>query len=272
MKTAIIIALVVVLAAGSVTTGFLYSQQTSRLNDVQTQITALKADMALLQGDFRVLQSSITAAAAAAPLGQLAAPVNYSVVSLIPVLTPVMVRIDVSGPQFKAAGSGFVIDARGYVMTNQHVIDQANSINLTFSSGKKYSAAVTSADANLDLAILKPNTSDANFTAAVLGTASDIIIGEDVAAVGFPLGTDLPGTASFTRGIVSAIRSLNGDRYIQTDVTINPGNSGGCLVTLSGKIIGITTASVIPTNVDAENIGLAIPIDIVQDYIQKHLK
>jgi serine protease Do len=275
MKTVIIIALVMVLAAGSVTSGFLYSQQSSRLNDAQSQITVLKADMALLRGDFKVLQSSVTATASASAAGlsvQPAAPANNSVVSLIPALTAVMVRIDVSGTGFKASGSGFIIDARGYVMTNQHVIDQANSISLTFSSGKKYSAAVTSADANLDLAILKPNTNETNFTAAVLGSAGDIIIGEDVVAVGFPLGTDLPGTASFTRGIVSAVRNLNGDRYVQTDVTINPGNSGGSLVTLSGKIIGVTTASVIPPNVDAENIGLAIPVDIVQTYVQKNLK
>ena len=193
MKNVVIIALVVLLAAGSISAGYLYSQQSSRLNDAQSQIALLKADITLLQGDVRVLQSSVTAtAAAASQTVQAAPPASSSVISLISMITPVMVRIDVSGG-FKASGSGFLIDARGYVITNQHVIDQATSINLTFNSGKQYSAAVSNADANLDLAILKPNTSDANFPVAALGSASDIIIGEDVAAVGFPLGTDFPG-------------------------------------------------------------------------------
>ena len=194
------------------------------------------------------------------------------VVSLIPSMTPVVVRTDVTGQGFKAAGSGFIIDNRGYIITNQHVIDQATSISLTLNSGKQYTATVSSSDQNLDLAILKPNTSDTNFPVAALGSPGDVVIGEDVVAVGFPLGTNLPGPATFTKGIVSAMRILGTDKYMQTDVTINPGNSGGCLVTLSGKVIGITTASVIPPSVDSENIGLAIPIDIAQTFIQSNLK
>jgi serine protease Do len=272
MKNAIIIVLIVILAVTSGTFGYLYTRQSQSLNDAQSQMAKMKTDITALQGDVRVLKSSATTTSAAT--GQVLQPAAASnaVVSLISMMNPVMVRIDVSGPGFKAAGSGFIIDARGYVITNQHVIDQATTINLTVNSGKQYTATVNSADANLDLAILKPSTSDTNFPAAALGSPSDIIIGEDVVAVGFPLGTDLPGPATFTRGIVSAVRTLSGDKYVQTDVTINPGNSGGCLVNLSGKVIGITVASVIPTTVDAENIGLAIPIDVIKTYIQNNLK
>ena len=91
-------------------------------------------------------------------------------------------------------------------------------------------------------------------------------------AAGFPLGPDLPGPATFTRGIVSAIRTLDSFRYIQTDVTINPGNSGGCIVNLDGKVLGIATSGIEPPRTDTENIGLAIPVDEVTTFIQNNLK
>jgi len=75
------------------------------------------------------------------------------------------------------------------------------------------------------------------------------------------LGTDLPGPASFTLGIIFALRNIDSVRYIQTDVTIDPGSSGGCLIGFNGKLIGITTAAVLPSNLDAENVGLAVPLD-----------
>jgi S1-C subfamily serine protease len=126
MKIVVIIALIIILAAGSGIFGFLFAHQSQSLNDAQSQIALLKADIASLQGDVKVLQSSVTqTVAATGQSAQAAAPAGNAVVALIPVMTPVMVRIDVAGPGFKAAGSGFLIDARGYVMTNQHVIEQA---------------------------------------------------------------------------------------------------------------------------------------------------
>jgi serine protease Do len=123
------------------------------------------------------------------------------------------------------------------------------------------------------LAILKLTGSPANLPAAVLGSASDIVIGGVVIAAGFPLGSDLPGPASFTQGIVSAIRTLDGQKYVQTDVAINPGNSGGALVNRNNaKVIGITSASVLPKGITVEGLGLAIPIDVIQTYIQNNLK
>jgi serine protease Do len=273
MKNVVIIVLIVILAAASGTSGYLYARESQSLNNAQAQISRLKTDITTLQGDVKVLQSSVMQTSPpSGQAAQTAPPAVNSVVSLISVITPVVVRIDVTGRGFKAAGSGFIVDSRGYVITNQHVIDQATSITIGLNNGKQYTATVTSADSKLDLAILKPETSDTNFPVVSLGSTSDIILGEDVVAAGFPLGTDLPGPATFTRGIVSAIRTLSGDRYVQTDVTINPGNSGGCLVTLNGKVIGVTVASIIPQDVDAENIGLAIPVDVVKTYIQNNLK
>ena len=109
--------------------------------------------------------------------------------------------------------------------------------------------------------------------AALLGSASDIIVGGGVVGAGFPLGPGLPGPLSLTEGIVSAIRTLDGKTYIQTDVQVHPGNSGGALVTRnSGKVIGVISDAVILDGRVMEGIGLAIPIDVVQTYIQNNLK
>ena len=126
---------------------------------------------------------------------------------------------------------------------------------------------------NPDLALLKLSAASiASFQAVDLGSANDVFVGAEVLAMGFPLGTELPGLASFTRGIISAIRDMDGVRYIQTDVTINFGSSGGCLIGFNGKMIGITAAAVLPLNLDAENVGLAVPIDQVQEFLQANLK
>ena len=94
-----------------------------------------------------------------------------------------------------------------------------------------------------------------------------------VIAAGFPLGSLLEGPPSYTQGIISAIRTLGGQKYIQTDVQINPGSSGGALITrTTARIIGITTAGLDPPGEDIEGIGLAIPIDVILTYINKNLK
>jgi S1-C subfamily serine protease len=188
-------------------------------------------------------------------------------------IQPAIVRVDVTGQGFTASGSGIIFRSDGYVLTNEHVIDAATSITVTLSNNQQYPATVNSSDTNLDLAILKLTGSPANLPVATLGSASDIVIGGTVIAAGFPLGTDLPGPASFTQGIVSAMRTLDGQTYIQTDVDINPGNSGGALVNRSNaRVIGITTASVLPRGQLVIGIGLAIPIDVIQTYIQNNLK
>jgi S1-C subfamily serine protease len=186
---------------------------------------------------------------------------------------PVIVRVGVTGQGFNASGSGIIFRNDGYLVTNQHVIDGAESITITLSNDQKIPATISSSDANLDLAILKLTSPPSDLTAANLGSASDIAIGGVVIAAGFPLGSTLPGPASFTQGIVSAIRNLDGQNYVQTDVAISPGSSGGALLNRSnGRVIGITSAAILPPRVPVEGIGLAIPIDVVQKYIQDNLK
>jgi serine protease Do len=98
---------------------------------------------------------------------------------------------------------------------------------------------------------------------------SDIIVGETVVAAGFPLGLELAGPVSFTQGIISAIRNINGQNYIQSDALIIHGNSGGALIIReSGKVIGITSARILPNGEGIKGIGLAIPIDVIQSYLK----
>jgi serine protease Do len=221
---------------------------------------------------------TIDAGVAAGPQTALAAqpaPTSTTLTmgDLFTQISPVIVRIDVTGSGFQAAGSGIIIRSDGYVITNEHVIDSTTSITVTLSNNQRYPATVSASDANLDLAILKLGNNPSNLPAAQLGTASDIVIGGVAVAAGFPLGPDLPGPASFTQGIISAIRTLDGQRYVQTDVAINPGNSGGALVNrTNARVIGITTAAVLPQGELVIGIGLAIPIDEIQTYIQNNLK
>jgi serine protease Do len=187
---------------------------------------------------------------------------------VIVMVEPTLVRIDITAPGFSAAGSGVIVDAAGYVLTNQHVIDSATTIKVTVMSGDSYEATVVKSDSDIDLALLKISSNRTDFTVALLGSAEDIFVGEDVLACGFPLGPDLPGPASFTRGIISAFRTFQGSDYIQTDVTINPGNSGGAVVNLEGKFLGIPTAGVVPPFMDIENIGLVISIEKAKTFLQ----
>jgi serine protease Do len=253
-QTTIIIAVILALSIGF--TGYSYARLSNQISNTQTQIIALKS-----------VGLSAPSSAPATPT-----PTSLSMVNLIPLVQPTIVRIDVTGPGFKASGSGIIIRQDGYVITNQHVIDKENAVNVTVNDGQQYPATVTASDATLDLAILHLTRSPANLSTAIMGSTSDIIIGSNVTAAGYPLGLDLPGPASFTRGIISAIRSLDGQKYVQTDVAINPGSSGGALVINNGKLIGITTASVIPQGVTVVGIGLAIPVDVIQTFIQNNLK
>jgi S1-C subfamily serine protease len=193
--------------------------------------------------------------------------------TLFSLVGPVIVRVDCQGDSFTSSGSGIIIRKDGYILTNEHVVDQTTSIKITLSDNNQYPAAITASDANMDMAILKLTEGPINLPVANLGSMDDIVIGGTVIVAGFPLGQDLPGPISFTQGIVSSMRTLDGKTFIQTDSVINPGNSGGALVNgTNAKIIGMPTALVSTQGQTVEDIGLAIPIDVIQAYIQQHLK
>jgi S1-C subfamily serine protease len=158
------------------------------------------------------------------------------------------------------AGSGFIIDKDGHVLTNYHVIAEARQVEVTLHNRKKYKATIVGEDRSHDLAVLLIKAPD--LTPMTLGDSKNLQVGQKVYAIGNPFG--LSGT--LTRGIVSSIRSVQEpdgmtiDEAIQTDAAINPGNSGGPLLNWHGEVIGINT--MIASSVgQSAGIGFAIPIN-----------
>ena len=162
-------------------------------------------------------------------------------------------------------GSGFIVHPDGYVITNNHVIDQAREITVELADGRKLPAQLISADPQADLAVLKISDKQP-FPIVEMGDSDDLMIGEPANAIGNPLGY----SHSVSTGIVSALhRDLQSEGksamkdLIQTDAAINPGNSGGPLLNAYGQVIGINTA----IRSDAQNIGFAIPVNRLRDLI-----
>jgi serine protease Do len=160
----------------------------------------------------------------------------------------------------QGAGTGFIVSSDGKIVTNDHVIDGAQQVQVTLADGTTKAATVVGADRDADLAVLKIDAN--NLPTVKLGDSNDVAVGDPVVAIGNALA--LQGGPTVTEGIVSAenrtISEENGVRLqhvIQTDAAINPGNSGGPLVDSQGRVIGINTA----VAGQAQNIGFAISID-----------
>ncbi len=165
-----------------------------------------------------------------------------------------------------AAGSGFILTANGYIVTNFHVIEDAQTIAVTLDNGDIYNASVVGTDSQNDLAVLKINASQ--LPTVVLGDSASLEVGELAVAIGNPLG-QLSGTV--TAGIISALdREITIDnqtlKLLQTDAAINAGNSGGALFNSFGEVIGINTAK--NTGTGVEGLGFAIPIDYAKPIIE----
>jgi S1-C subfamily serine protease len=159
-------------------------------------------------------------------------------------------------------GSGFILDKQGHILTNNHVIDNAQRVEVTLSDKHKYKATVVGVDKSHDLALLLINAP--NLVPATLSESSGLVVGQRVYAIGNPFG--LSGT--MTRGMISAIRSIGVqggsgaiEDAIQTDAAINPGNSGGPLLNSRGEVIGITTLIASAGADQSAGIGFAIPIN-----------
>lgn len=170
----------------------------------------------------------------------------------------------------EGAGSGVIVNANGFIVTNYHVIDGANNVQVTLHNGKSYSAKIVGGDDANDIAVLKINQK--NLQAATLGDSSDVAVGDLAVAIGNPLG-QLGGTA--TTGIISALnRRLTIDNrtldLMQTDAAVNPGNSGGGLFNGAGELIGIVDAKTSATGV--EGLAFAIPINTVKDEVNDLIK
>lgn len=177
---------------------------------------------------------------------------------------PAVVQINVATQRGQGLGSGVIIDQRGYIVTNNHVINGARQIQVMLYDGKTLPAQLVGVSAPDDLAILKVTPPSTGLTVATLGDSSQVRVGQEVLAIGNPLGI----TQTVTNGIVSALgRAVESiPDAIQTDAPINPGNSGGALVDLQGKLIGIPTSTAIDPQfkTPANGVGFAVPSNRVQ--------
>ena len=184
---------------------------------------------------------------------------------------PAVVQINVMLSGNKGAiGSGDIIDSNGDIVTNNHVVNGAQAINVVLFDGTSHTAKVVGTDPADDLAVVKITPPSNKLTTIPIGDSSKLVVGEDVLAIGNPLGI----TQTVTSGIVSALNRTvtegqNGTTLpnaVQTDAPINPGNSGGALVNLQGQLIGIPTLTAIDPefNTPANGVGFAIPSNRVQ--------
>jgi serine protease Do len=231
----------------------------SRLNQASSQIDSLTRAVSTLQSEIDTMKSD-------SPGSEID---QQAVTEMMSRIKNATVRIDVTGAGFVAAGSGFIIDNAGFIITNQHVIDLADAIQVTLSDGTSYSADVVDADATRDIALLKLQSGGLDFPVLHFLLSRDPLEGEEVITAGFPLGLELAGPVSFTRGIVSAFRLVDGANFIQTDAAINSGNSGGPLVNLSGLLVGICTANITDPNLQVVGMGLAVPVHDVLNFITR---
>jgi len=167
----------------------------------------------------------------------------------------------------RSLGSGVVIDPSGFVVTNNHVIEGADQVKVSFPDKREFEAEIVLKDARSDLAVLRIGDKRERFTAIDLGDSDALQVGDVVLALGNPFGVG----QTVTHGIVSAVaRTQVGitdyQFFIQTDAAINPGNSGGALVDLSGRLVGINTA-IFSRSGGSQGIGFAIPVNMVRGVI-----
>ena len=152
-----------------------------------------------------------------------------------------------------STGTGFLIDRRGYVVTNEHVIRGVKEVMVTLHDGTRQEAAVIAADPALDIAVVKI-PGEPSLPVLNLGDSDSVQLGDRVYVLGFPLGTTLGSAVTVSDGLISSIRQRNGERWFQTSAPVNPGNSGGPLVWAdSGVVIGVVTSKL----AEAESITCA---------------
>ncbi len=164
----------------------------------------------------------------------------------------------------RSLGSGFIIDKEGYIVTNNHVIEDADEIQVKLKSGREYDGEIVGRDPNTDMALIKINPEN-SLPVLAFGDSDALKVGQWVMAIGNPFGLEHTVTA----GIVSAKGRVIGsgpyDDFIQTDASINPGNSGGPLLNLEGDVVGINTAIIS----SGQGIGFAVPVNLAKNVIEQ---
>ncbi|GHO46654.1 S1C family serine protease [Ktedonospora formicarum] len=188
---------------------------------------------------------------------------------------PSIVQITGQQTTSNSVGTGVIIDKRGYIVTNNHVIRSAITIRVQLPNGKTVPGEIIGSEPDYDLAIIKVETTSP-LTAIMLGDSSQLHVGQDVLAIGNPLGI----SRTVTSGIVSAVNRTISEGHgttlhgaVQTDAPINPGNSGGALVDMQGNLVGIPTLTAINPefNTPANGMGFAVPSNKVKEIMEKYL-
>lgn len=176
-------------------------------------------------------------------------------------------------PEQRASGSGVIVSDDGYIVTNNHVIENADEVNVTLANKKTYKATVIGSDPNSDLAVIKIDGTQ--FPYLVYGNSDEVQLGQWVLAIGYPLNLDVTVTAGIVSAKARAIGINRGnspiESFIQTDAAVNQGNSGGALINTSGELIGINSAIASPTGSYA-GYSYAIPVNIVKKIINDLVK
>ena len=218
------------------------------------------------------------------PRGSLAQD-EKSTIELFKIVSPSVVYITSIAVQrdffsFRAleipqgTGSGFVWDENGYIVTNFHVIKDAQSAEVTLADSSTWKAKLVGFEPDKDLAVLKIDAPRRLLRAITVGTSSDLEVGQKVFAIGNPFGFDHTLTTGVISGLGREIESVSRrpiQGVIQTDAAINPGNSGGPLLDSSGRLIGINTAIVSPSGAYA-GIGFAVPVDVVNRMVPQIIR
>lgn len=238
------------------------SRLEGEIETLRFQIHSLQSEVSSLRDEIKILR--VGNASESLTLVQIYNRTKWSVV-----------LISVRTPFGRGTGSGFVYDKEGRIITNNHVVEDAKEIEVTFLDGTIAEAEIVGTDPYVDLAVIDVDVPESLLNPVKFGNSSQLVVGERVIAIGNPFG--LEGT--MTVGVVSALgRQMRAPRgfvivdVIQTDAAINPGNSGGPLLNMRGEVVGMNTAIVSGTGQFA-GIGFAIPIDTIKrelpDLIEK---
>ncbi len=248
--------------------GYIYFDSSRRIGDLTSQVSSLTSSVqglstSLFSSNSQIAQLSQAVSALSQGSGGSTGGGTTDVSTLYDSVKDSVVLIKSTLPLGTATGSGFIYDTQGRIVTNNHVIDGANSITVTFINGTIVPATVVGADPYSDIAVIQVSAPAALLKPLRLGDSSALKVGQEVLAIGNPYGL----ADTLTTGIISAtgreMDSASGYPIvdvIQTDAAINPGNSGGPLLNLSGEVVGINTA--IPSQTSS-GIGFAVPSNTI---------
>jgi S1-C subfamily serine protease len=184
---------------------------------------------------------------------------------------PGVVSVEVASSVGPGGGSGFVLDEEGYIVTNQHVVAEAEEISVRFASGQREEAEIVGEDPSTDVAVIKVDAPEEMLRPLTLGDSDSVGVGDPVIAIGNPLNVGISVTTGIVSGTQRPIDAPNGytiDGAVQTDAAINPGNSGGPLLDSRGAVIGINS-QILSEDGGFQGVGFAVPVDTVKSVVKQ---